>query len=112
VTGSPLPERIHMARYAVTFRIHEDSDYSNRYDSFTEQVKKGVSYWWAGTTSFYAVQTSEALGDYCSRIYFQSKFNATKDLFVVVNVETGEGRSKGKITDRDLFRAFPGVIET
>ena len=101
-----------MPRYAVTFRIHQDSDYSDRYDSFTEQVKKGTTYWWAGTTSFYAIQTTEALSDYCSRIYVHSKFNATKDIFVVVNIETGEGRSKGKITDRDLFRAFPQVAET
>jgi hypothetical protein len=101
-----------MPRYAVTFRIHQDSDYSERYESFTDQVKKGATYWWAGTTSFYAIQSTESLTDFCSRIYVHSKFNAMKDIFVVVNIETGAGKSKGKITDRDLFRAFPGVMET
>jgi hypothetical protein len=101
-----------MSRYAITFRIHADDGYSDRYESFTDQVKKGVTYWWAGTTSFYAIQTTEALDDYCRRIYVHSDFNATKDVFVVVNIETGTGRSKGPVTDKDLFKAFPAVIET
>src|SRR4051794_40790490 len=101
-----------MSRYAVTFRIHTDDGYSDRYSSFTDQVKKGTTYWWAGTTSFYAVQTTEKLDDYCRRIYVHSDFNATKDIFVVVNVETGAGRAKGTITDKDLFKAFPEVAQT
>lgn len=100
-----------MARYAVTFRIHYDADYQDRYDTFAEQVKKGATRWWAETTSFYAIETSESLDAFCARIYVHSKFNATKDIFVVVNVETGTGRSRGKISDRDLFKVFPGVVE-
>jgi hypothetical protein len=100
-----------MPRYAVTFRIHSDSTYSDRYNSFCDKVKEGVTKWWAGTTAFYAIQTTEALDAYCSRIYLYSKFDSTKDLFVVVNVETGAGRVKGKVTDKDLFAAFPGVVQ-
>ena len=100
-----------MPRYAVTFRIHDDTGYQNRYESFTEQVRKGATYWWAGTTSFYAIQTSEALKVYSDRIYFDSSFDPSRDIFVVVNVETGEGRTRGSISDKDLFRAFPSVVE-
>lgn len=100
-----------MSRFAVTFRINSDSGYSDRYESFTEQVKKGATYWWAGTTSFYAVQTLESLDAYCSRIYLYSKFDASKDVFVVVDIETGRGKSRGPVPDKDLYRAFPGVTE-
>lgn len=100
-----------MPRYAVTFRIHNDVGYDRRYDSFTEQVRKGATYWWAGTTSFYAIQNSETLKAFSDRIYFDSSFDPSKDVFVVVDIETGKGRSRGTISDRDLFRAFPGVTE-
>lgn len=100
-----------MARYAVTFRIHDDSGYQSRYDSFTEEVRKGATYWWAGTTSFYAIQSPEALKTFCDRIYLQSSFAPSKDVFLVVDIETGKGRTRGKIIDRDLFRAFPNVVE-
>lgn len=100
-----------MARFAVTFRIHDDSGYSDRYASFTTEVKKGVTRWWAGTTSFYAVETSETLDGFCSRIWLNSSFDGSKDVYVVVNVETGAGRSRGPVPDRDLFLAFPGVTQ-
>lgn len=100
-----------MARFAVTFRIHDDSGYSDRYNSFTTEVRKGVAHWWAGTTSFYAIETAETLDAYCRRIWLNSTFDGSKDVYVVVNVETGAGRSRGPVSDRDLFRAFPGVIE-
>ncbi len=100
-----------MARYAVTFRIHSDATYTERYTSFCDKVREGAAKWWAGTTAFYAIQSNEALDAFCSRIYLHSKFDASKDLFVVINVETGAGRVKGKVTDRDLFAAFPGVTQ-
>ena len=100
-----------MPRYAVTFRIHSDTTYDDRYNTFVEQVIKGASYWWDGTTSFYAIETTEELDAYCSRIYLKSNFSNLKDIFVVVNIETGVGRARGAITDKDLFKAFPKVTQ-
>lgn len=99
-----------MPRYAVSFRIDYNATYQERYDSFCEEVRRGAATWWAGTTSFFAVQSSDDLDTFCNRIYYRSKFSAACDVFLVVNIETGAGRSKGPVPDRDLYRAFPGVV--
>jgi hypothetical protein len=99
-----------MAVYAVSFDLEYDSAYQERYVSFMEQVKKGGE-WWADTTSFVVVRTSETIDSFCSRIYTQSSFNSTKDLYLVTDVEKLSARIRGKIKDKDIFKLMPYLIE-
>jgi hypothetical protein len=74
-------------------------------------VKKGATGWWGEPTSFYAVEVNETIDAYCTRIYIKSDFDATKDLYLVMDAEKLSGRVRGKITDRDLFKVLPFVKE-
>ena len=99
-----------MAVYAVSFDLEYDSNYQDRYTSFTDQVKKGDD-WWADTTSFVVVRTTETIDTFCTRIYAYSSFNASKDLYLVVDSEIKSARIRGKIKDRDIFKLMPYLIE-
>lgn len=97
-----------MAVFLVSFDLKYDDDYSDRYSSFMEQVKKGGK-WWADTTSFVAVETDETIDTFCNRIYLQSKFNGTKDLYLVLDANVKSGRVRGALKDQDLFKLLPFV---
>ncbi|WP_409188588.1 hypothetical protein [Bradyrhizobium sp. RDM4] len=99
-----------MATLSVSFDLEYDSTYQARYTSFMEQVKKS-GLWWADTTSFVVVSTTESIDEFCSRIYVNSDFNATKDLFLVMDTEVKSARIRGKISDRDAFKLIPYLIE-
>lgn len=73
-----------------------------------EQVKKTAP-WWADTTSFVAVETSETIDDFCDRIYYKSSFNQSIDLFLVLDANIKSGRVRGKLRDQDLFKVLPFV---
>jgi len=97
-----------MTVFTVSFSITFDDSYSQRYDSFMEQVKQGGK-WWAETTSFVVVQTDETIDAFCSRIYVKSDFNATKDRYLVLDANAKDGRYRGVNTDDDLFTLIPYV---
>jgi hypothetical protein len=99
-----------MAIYAVSFDLEYDTTYQERYRSFMEQVKKG-SDWWADTTSFVVVQTSETIDSFCSRIWTQSGFSSSKDLYLVFDTEKLSARIRGKIKNRQIFKLMPYLIE-
>lgn len=99
-----------MAVYTVSFDLEYDSTYQSRYSSFLEQVKKH-GLWWADTTSFVAVRTTESIDAFCSRIYVESEFNHTKDLYLVMDSDAKSARIRGKIKDRDIFDLIPYLIE-
>lgn len=100
-----------MSVYLVTFRIHSDSTYQARYDSFQQELLNGCHGWWRDPTSLVAVSTSEAIDTFCSRIYVKSSFDATKDMFLVLDSEYKTGRVKGVVKDQDLFKLLPFVMK-
>ena len=71
----------------------------------------GCHGWWREPTSFVAVSSPEAIDTFCSRIYVKSLFDATKDMFLVLDSEYKAGRVKGVINDQDLFKLLPFVIK-
>lgn len=97
-----------MAVYMVSFTIHSDSTYQDRYDSFMEQIKKG-GLWWGDTTSFVAVRTDESMEEFCNRIYFKSSFDPAKDLFLILDYETQNGYTRGHVKDSYIFTLMPFV---
>lgn len=99
-----------MAVFAVSFDLEYDANYQSRYSSFMEQVKK-TGDWWADTTSFVVVRTSESIDSFCSRIYIDSSFDASKDVYLVSDTEKLSARIRGKIRDRDIFKLMRYLIE-
>lgn len=97
-----------MAVFTVSFSISYDDTYSERYNSFMEQVKKS-GLWWDETTSFVVVRTEESIDDFCSRIYIHSKFDAMKDRYLVLDANAKSGRYRGVNKDQDLFVLIPCV---
>ena len=98
-----------MSAYTITFRIANDSTYEDRYVSFVEELKKKVNVWWAEPTSFFAVETSESIDQFCERIYSNTKFDASKDLYLVLDANVKSGRVRGRSTDADLYKILPYV---
>ena len=97
-----------MAVFLVSFDLKYDETYSARYTSFMDQVKQGGK-WWADTTSYVVVETSETIDEFCSRIYTKSDFNSSKDLYLVLDANVKAGRVRGQVKDQDLFKLLPFV---
>ncbi len=49
-----------MAIFAISFRIHEDSTYEERYESLVDEIKnEAVGSTWEETTSFYVIKSTQ-----------------------------------------------------
>ena len=95
-----------MSTFSVSFRIHQDVDRQRRYDTFVEQLESvGVGQYWAETTSFYFVKTTETIDAFCHRIYVHSGFNATKDIYVVMDTEVKAARARGAIQYPNILKS-------
>lgn len=85
-------------KYAISFTIGTGPNvfsYADRYASFMEQVRKTGA--WTETTSFALTTTNETIDALADRLYFQSKFDATADLMIVIDIERGYAITKGKV---------------
>ena len=97
-----------MAVYAVSFELKQDDTYSDRFTSFMAEVKR-TKPWWAENTSFVLVQTPEDIDTFCTRIYFNSTFDPTKDRYLVLDTSVRFGRMRGSFTDGALLQLLPYV---
>jgi len=100
-----------MSIFLVTFRIHSDATYAARYQSFQEALLKGCTGYWRDPTSFVAVQSNETIDAFCSRIYVHSTFDATKDMYLVLDANVKTGRTRGNVVDQDIYKLLPFVIK-
>jgi hypothetical protein len=97
-----------MTVFIVSFDLKYDDTYQDRYKSFMEQVKKGGDYW-DDTTSCVVVRTNESIDEFCTRIYVNSDFNATKDLYLVLDAHVKAGRIRGAIKSDKIFKLLDYV---
>lgn len=85
-----------MANVLVTFRIEYDSTYSDRYASFTEKARQlAIDGMWDEPTSFLAFHANGTAQQICDQLYFGSKFDATKDLMLVIDLTRREFAQRG-----------------
>ena len=79
-----------MSISVVSFRIHEDSTYEERYDSLVEQIKKeaigSIGDMWEETTSFFIIQSNKSSKALCDDLYMSSKVSEEKDILLVINL--------------------------
>lgn len=101
-----------MPHFIVTFRIKSDSSYQERYDSFIEQVREDADLLpWDQTTSFLAFRSKDkalSAQGLCNRLYVYSKFDSSKDIMVVVNLDDKTKATQGDIEYLQLLSAGLG----
>jgi hypothetical protein len=77
-----------MTIFAISFRIHEDSTYEERYESLVEQIANAATdSTWEETTSFYVIESAHTSSkSLCDELYNNSKILESKDLLLVINL--------------------------
>jgi len=93
--------------YAITFRIDHVGDYDARYDSFVKAITaqaEGIGGWWAEPTSFYLLRSSNTAVELADTIVAASKFDALRDLLVVIHISGVKGHAvRGAYADKDVL---------
>lgn len=95
-----------MPTFAMTFRIDYDSSYDERYDSFVKEIRKRSPNW-EDTTSFFVLSTNESIDTFADAIYYGSKFNAAKDLYLIMDTDKKSAVIRGKVLDQSIFGLIP-----
>lgn len=96
-----------MAAYLLTYRLGHTGDF-DRAEEFAYRLRRGD--WWGETGTTMIVNTDEAIDDFCWRVLSPPYFDERVDICVVFNLDTGEGRAKGRFQDPNLFIAAPNVL--
>lgn len=75
--------------FAVSFRIHDDATYDDRYNTTQDAIIAHAAgrQWWAETTSFFLLKSNMKSKDLAAAINNNSKFDERKDLLVVINLD-------------------------
>ena len=96
-----------MNTFAVSFRIEHDAQWSDRYNSFMDAIRKTKV--WDETTSFCLVETSESLRDFQYRLYM-SKFSPMKDRMLIIDVRLDNAITSGDIEYPATLRSMLPLV--
>lgn len=92
-----------MAIFAITFRIHQDASYADRYQSVVDAIKaETTSVYWDEPTSFLLIESEHNSEGLATAIDRASQFASEKDLLLVVNLSRNGYKAIGKVRDSDL----------
>jgi hypothetical protein len=92
-----------MSIFAISFRIHEDATYAERYESLVKSIEAhSRGKYWDETTSFMLIEAATATNNLANGIVQMSSFAGGRDLMLVINLSQPEYFAIGKISDRDL----------
>ena len=101
-----------MAVFAISFRIHYDSTYDDRYASVVDAIKyEAQGDYWDETTSFFLISSDKASKDLAFSIYALSKLAVSKDLLVVLNQNYKGASYAGTLHDRSLVKLLPHITK-
>lgn len=82
--------------FAISFRIGNEGQHKDRYDSLVERIKKiAVGYTSEETTSFYVIKSALSASEIRDDLYFQTSFNNYLDLLIVIDLSTNDYAYKG-----------------
>lgn len=95
-----------MEVFDLTFRLHEDSDYPNRYESVNDAIKNVChGEYWSRSSSYYLFQNPTSAKQITDWIEANSKFAPSKDMLLVTNLSSKDHSPVGIIeTDALLHR--------
>lgn len=88
-----------MATYVVSFRLEHDGNYSDRYSSVVDAIRKEATGGnkWEEMTSMFIFKSEKSADAVATSIYLGSLLNASKDAVLVVNASDGTFATRGKI---------------
>ena len=92
-----------MAKYWLTFRIHEDANYSKRYNGLIGTLNKYGTAFWDGPTSFVAMDSAYSIDAISSAVKLGL---ISKDLFVIREIGKDNTRYIG-IPGTGFLHFFP-----
>jgi len=96
-----------MGIYLVSVNLTQNGTYADRYENLLAEIQRGP--WWAETGSLMVCESDETIDSFCDRIFAPWTFDETGDTAVVFDLESGEGRSKGRFHDLSLYNIVPWV---
>jgi len=94
-----------MAIFTITFRIHNDASYSDRYTSTVEAIKKVChGEYWDEPTSFFLFEnpsSSQKIADYVAA---NSQFATDRDVLLVTNLSQNSYATAGKVKNLQTLK--------
>lgn len=93
-----------MSIFAVTYRIHDDASYNERWESVVAAIRhETTSTYWEEPTSFALIESGKSSEQVADSINANSKLAPGKDLLVVINLSVTQGhKAIGPIKDGDF----------
>jgi len=100
--------------HVVSFDIKWENDadaYNKIHAPLQAAIKEDLtgSQWWAETTSFYIVRTTEGSKAMYARLWSAAKMRLGKDKLLVMNFTSKAGKAGGAIADQTLFSLVPSL---
>jgi hypothetical protein len=87
-----------MGIFCITFRIHEDASYSDRYNSTVEAIKNVChGEYWDEPTSFFLFENPSTSAKIAEYIEANSQFAKDRDLLLVTNLSQKAFATDGKV---------------
>ncbi len=98
-----------MNLFAISFRIHNDATYAERYSSVNDAIlaQRHTTYW-AEPTSFFLLDSTKNSAELATAINQTSKFAESKDLLIVINLNQRGYKVLGHYTDGDVDKLMTG----
>lgn len=99
--GSPL------GIYIVSFKLSPTHAYQDRLDRFLAEIQRGT--WWGESGTVMICESEETIDEFCDRILHPDSFDPIADIAVVFDLESGDGRTKGRLRDYGLYTIIPWI---
>jgi hypothetical protein len=96
-----------MPTYLVTYKFGMNDDYLDRHDRFMAHLTGGD--WWGETGSTILAHNEEPIDEFCFRVFSPDCFDEAQDVAVVFDLESREGRARGRFLDYGLFTVAPWI---
>jgi hypothetical protein len=94
-----------MSIYLISFNLFRNHSYADRLDRLLAEIQVGT--WWGETGSVMICDSHEPIDEFCARVLNPWSFDEVCDVAVVFDIESGDGRSKGKFRDYSLYSIVP-----
>ncbi|SRR6266851_1581884 len=94
-----------MALFAITFRVHEDATYEERYESLVDAIKglaEGNGRYWDEPTSFFLITSSQTASNLAAGIQNLSALSQITDLVLIINLSERQYAILGAYADSDF----------
>ena len=96
-----------MATYWLSFRLKENSTYSDRYDALVETIRVNSMRWWPETSSFFVFETVATIDELAMHV--KKQIDPGTDLVLIGMPVFKSARLIGKNDDQDIFDLIPFV---